>query len=45
MYCGWQKGMSRYKATSSSEEISPMALPIVELCFVEGNSLLENLVE
>jgi len=29
--CGWQKGTSRNKVVSSSEEIKPIALSIVEL--------------
>jgi len=32
------KGMSRDEVTSSSEEIKPVALSIVELCLAEGIS-------
>jgi len=34
--CSWHKGMPRDKLTSSSEEIKPVPLSIVELCLVEG---------
>jgi len=45
--CGWRKGMSRDKVTSSSEETKPVAPSIVELCLAEGISwsvcqLVEN---
>jgi len=39
-YCGWRKGKSRDKATSSSEEIKPVALSIAEFCLAEGISQL-----
>ena len=39
-YRGWRKGMSRDKAISSSEEIKPVSLSIVELFLAEGISQL-----
>ena len=38
LYCGWEKGMSLDKITSSSEEIKPIALSIGELRLAEGIS-------
>jgi len=38
--CGWWKGMYRDEVKSSSEEIKPVALSIVELHLVEGISQL-----
>ena len=32
----WQKDMSQDETTSNNEEIKPIALSIVELCFAEG---------
>jgi len=36
--CSWQKDTSWDKAMSSSEEIKPVALCIVEFCLAEGIS-------
>ena len=38
VYCDWQKGTSQEEAMSSSEEIKPIALSIVELRLAEAIS-------
>ena len=36
MHCGMPKGTCRAEATSSSENIKPVALAIIKLCLSEG---------